>query len=170
LTNELRLLAIKFAQDHPFLSIPHEAAGRCFWSAMRFAWIAADHGHQVQVIRWRISADPDFNDHWAIVLHGQQIIDHTRAQVDGQTGIFWRTADYPANYFAARRYPAALLLPDFKRQQHKSDGQFPHAYMITVKVRLNTFDAGRYPAPPIPTHGWGLLILAASLLAWRLLA
>ncbi|MDO8931720.1 MAG: hypothetical protein Q7U97_04940 [Rhodocyclaceae bacterium] len=169
-TAELYSLAVQFAQDHAFLADPDEAAGRCFWAALRFAWVADDHGHQVEVIRWRLANDPDYNDHWAVILQGNQVIDHTRAQVDGQAGIFWRTSQYPANYFAPRRYPASLLLTHFQRQQHEADGQFGPGYMASVKARLAEFDAGRYPAPPIPVHGWGLLALAFAFLAWRVLA
>lgn len=159
-----------FAQKHAFLADPDEAAGRCFWAALRFAWVADDLGHQVEVIRWRVTADLDYADHWAVILQGHHVIDHTRAQVDGQPGIFWRTSQYPENYFAPRRYPASLLLADFKRQQHEADGQLNPGYMDSVKARLANFDADRYPAPPVPVHGWGLLILAALFLAWRIFA
>ena len=169
-TVELRELAIEFFGAHPFLADPSEAAGRCFWSAMAFAWWAEDRGYQVEVIRWRVAGDPHFNDHWAVILAGSLVIDHTRAQVDGQTGIFWRITDYPRNYFAPRCYPASLLLANFKRQQHEADGQLPPAYMAAVTAVLAGYDAGRFPQPPVPHQVWGLIALALAFFVWRLVA
>lgn len=171
-TAELRGLAVQFAQEHAFLADPDEAAGLCFWAALRFAWVVDDLGHKVEIIRWRITADPDYNEHWAVILKGNLIIDHTRAQVDGQAGIFWRIAQYPENYYMPRRYPASLLLADFKRLPHEQGGHFTSAYLTSVKDRLAAFDVNRYPAPPVPVpvHGWALVALGLAFLVWRVFA
>lgn len=173
-SRELRALAVEFAQDHPFLSEIEGAAGRCFWAALAFARFAENNGYSVELIRWSLTNELLFDDHWAVVMHGGRIIDHTRAQVDGLPGLFWHVSHYPSNYLAPRRYPASLFLDEFDRlfglMQKKADGQFPEGFTETVKVRRIEYDADRCPPPTVGWHGWGLLALAAIFFVWRFVA
>lgn len=170
--NALRDLAAEVAKAHPFLSNPAQAAGLCFWSALVFAELAAHFGYPVELIRWEVYDWGPYRDHWAVVLNGNQLIDLTRSQVDGRTSLFWRTTDYPDNYFCARRYPAALFLTEYLRVKGDGWTQFPQAFMNSVLVARAKFDASRFqPTTKVQLFGMTAMAVAFyAFCAWRIFA
>ncbi len=87
-----------------------EAAGHCLSLSLDFALVAKHlHDIDVDLVKWTVADDPAYVDHWAVVLHGDTVIDLTRVQVDGTTHLTAAMVDYPANFRTPRIYPASLL-------------------------------------------------------------
>jgi hypothetical protein len=136
-SDALRWLADEFVKAHPFLARPGQANGLCLWSSLSFASYADREGFPVDLICWQRSND-DFSDHWA-VISGDSVIDHTRAQVDGQTALYWQVDQYPAHYIKPRVYPALLFLPVFERLE-AGITNFPPAFLAHVISTRNRHD------------------------------
>lgn len=172
-TTDLRGLAIQFAQEHAFLADPDEAEGLCFWAAVTFANFASSYGHSVQLIRWEVYDSGPYSDHWAVVLNGNRLIDLTRSQVDGQTGLFWHTTSYPDGYFCARRYPAMLFLKEYRCLSFtRGQRRFPQSFLNSITVARAQFDA-IHVRPTPKMQMFGMVAMAAifyAFFAWRVFA
>jgi len=95
------------------LSSAHEARGVCLWASVELAAHADRLGltDQVSLLRWRLSDDPDFVEHWALKVTEDRVLDLTAVQVDGNPTP-WRLLDsYPPHYGKPRQYPIPLVLP-----------------------------------------------------------
>ena len=171
LTDKLRQLAIEFAKSHPFLSDPDEAAGLCFWATVKFADMVSEHGYSVWLIRWQLS-EGHYVDHWAVVLSGNRLIDHTRSQVDGETDLFWHTTSYPDSYFCARRYPASLFLKDYRCLNTCGLQLFPSSFLDSARAARRQFDVQHFrPTPKMQLFGMvALAVFFYAFIAWRLFA
>lgn len=105
-----------------FLSLEQYAAacgdsqqvrGRCLDATLLLGREALRLGvaQRVAFVRWHVRNDPDFLEHWALVLDDDRVIDATAAQVDGDPRALRRMDEYPANYVSPRRYPVEGLVP-----------------------------------------------------------
>lgn len=92
---------------------PREVRGRCLDATLQLGREALRLGmaQRVEFVRWHVRNDPDFLEHWALVLDGDRVIDPTGAQVDGDSRAVRRMSEYPANYVSPRRYPVEGLVP-----------------------------------------------------------
>jgi hypothetical protein len=95
---------------------PAQARGFCYASTMEFSLAARQEGLHADVVVWSVRGDPDFLEHWAVLLGKDQVIDLTRQQVDGRHGVSFHIDDYPANFVRRRAYPAHLFLPGYQAQ------------------------------------------------------
>ena len=89
------------------------ARGRCLDATVELGREALRLGvaQQVAFVRWHVLNDPDFMEHWALVLDDGRVIDPTAVQVDGDPRALRRMDEYPANYVSPRRYPVDSLVP-----------------------------------------------------------
>jgi hypothetical protein len=69
-----------------------------------------------------VRGDPDFLEHWAVVLCKDQVVDLTRLQVDGRGGVVFALHDYPSNFVRRRVYPAHLFSPAYEAQRAQLQG------------------------------------------------
>jgi hypothetical protein len=91
-----------------------DAAGMCFLTTMEFVFASMIASSiELQLVRWEVVDDPDFCEHWAIALSGDEVIDLTRAQVDGNLKVLHRINSYPCGYQQMKRYPVRTILHDF---------------------------------------------------------
>jgi hypothetical protein len=95
---------------------PAQAKGFCYASTMEFSLAARHEGLHTDVVVWSVRDDPDFLEHWAVLLGKDQVVDLTRQQVDGRNGVSFHVDDYPANFVRRRAYPAQLFLPGYEAQ------------------------------------------------------
>ena len=96
----------------------NQAHGQCLMMSLQLAHSARDI-EGLSLLRWRVKNDPDFHEHWALRLSGDDAIDPTRVQVDGKRAVVKSIASYPATYFLAGEYPLEIFLtnPDAGAQQ-----------------------------------------------------
>lgn len=99
----LRLAASKAIRS------PNQAHGQCLMTSLELA-VAARDIEGLSLLRWRVKNDPDFHEHWALRLSGDEAIDPTRVQVDGKRAVVKSIATYPATYFLAGEYPLTIFL------------------------------------------------------------
>ena len=76
----LRLAASKALRS------PNQAHGQCLMTSLELAHSARDI-EGLTLLRWRVKKDPDFHEHWALRLSGDDAIDPTRVQVDGKRAV-----------------------------------------------------------------------------------
>lgn len=117
-----------------------EAVGRCFAAALGLAQAAREHGIAVELVRWQVAGDRDFCDHWVVACGDGMVIDLTRVQVDGNTGLLHPVSSYPANYRNLRRYAACLLLPLFEQVRNNEQDRMPFAFMWQSGLALVRHD------------------------------
>jgi hypothetical protein len=101
---------------------PAQAKGFCYASTMEFSLAARQEGLHADVVVWSVRDDPDFLEHWAVLLGKDQVVDLTRQQVDGRNGVSFHVDDYPANFVRRRVYPAQLFLPGYEAQLSVMEG------------------------------------------------
>jgi hypothetical protein len=99
-----------------------QAKGHCFSSSMEFCLAARNENVNAELVVWSVKGDPDFLEHWAVKLSKDQIVDLTRMQVDGRSGVHFALDDYPANFVRRRIYPAHLFLPAYEAQLAQEEG------------------------------------------------
>lgn len=64
----------------------------------------------LSLLRWRVTKDPDFHEHWALRFSADDVLDPTRVQVDGKRAVVKAIASYPATYFLGGEYPLNVFL------------------------------------------------------------
>jgi hypothetical protein len=135
--------------SHSLIALAHgmrlrtadEAAGRCLAVSLDLTLAAHEQlGLATRVVKWRVTDDPHFVDHWAVMLDDDRVIDLTRVQVDGNARLVSRLADYPANYCDPRVYPAALLMHDYAKYGSTGEGRLSNRFMWTCGIRLLSHD------------------------------
>ena len=112
----LRLAATKAIRS------PNQAHGQCLMMSLELAHAARDI-KGLSLLRWRVKKDPDFHEHWALRLSGEDAIDPTRIQVDGKRDVVKSIASYPATYFLVGEYPLEIFLTNSDAQlglRHKN--------------------------------------------------
>ncbi|HEX8957777.1 MAG TPA: hypothetical protein VF798_15970 [Burkholderiaceae bacterium] len=125
------------------LTSPEQAHGRCFASSLALASLAAERGFAVELISWRVFGDPDFCDHWAVLVDGETVLDPTHVQVDGDARLVHKPGDYPSNYRHPRRYPAGLLVPLYDALGVAQAPRFPPGFMWRATIAMAGFDMRR---------------------------
>ena len=90
-----------------------EARGLCLHASVDLAAQAHRLGlsRQVSLLRWRLKVDPDFNEHWALKVAEDVVLDLTAAQIDGKPMPRRRIASYPSHFGRPSEYPIELVLP-----------------------------------------------------------
>jgi hypothetical protein len=101
---------------------PAQAKGFCYASSMEFSLAARHEGLHANVVVWSVRGDPDFLEHWAVLLGKDQVVDLTRQQVDGRSGVSFHVDDYPSNFVRRRVYPAQLFLPGYEAKLSTLEG------------------------------------------------
>ncbi len=119
-----------------------DAAGRCLALSLDIALLArARLKVDLELVRWQVRDDPDYIEHWAVALGDGEVLDPTRAQVDGQTTLTSALGSYPANFVAQRQYPASLLLDLY---QPCTDGppaeRLPARVLVACALRICRHD------------------------------
>jgi len=122
------------------LSEYRDAVGRCFAAALGLAQAAHEQGIAVHLVRWQVTDDRDFCDHWVVACGDGMVIDLTRVQVDGKTGLLHPISSYPENYCDMRRYCASLLLPLFEQLRVGDQDRMPFAFMWRSGMALVRHD------------------------------
>jgi len=118
-----------------------EAAGHCLSLSLDFALVAKHlHDIDVDLVKWTVADDPAYVDHWAVILHGDTVIDLTRVQVDGATHLTAAMADYPANFRSPRIYPASLLAKPYTDSRTQDNARLSNRFLWTCGTRLLAFD------------------------------
>lgn len=118
-----------------------EAAGRCLGATLDVALEAqARLGLDVNLIRWRVVADPHYMDHWAILLDDGRVLDPTRVQVDGKRLLVGPAQDYPPHFVDARVYPASMLAGRYRKAHRCPDGRLGSGFMWSCAVSLLAHD------------------------------
>lgn len=118
-----------------------EAAGRCLSVAFDVAIEAkARLGLDLNLIRWRVVADPHYMDHWAILLDDGRVLDPTRVQVDGSRALVGPAGGYPQNFLEARVYPASLLIARYQRTPLRAEGRLNSGFMWRCALSMLSFD------------------------------
>jgi hypothetical protein len=103
-----------------------QAQGRCMTTALAFCHAALQENVAAEVVVWAVKGDPDFLDHWAVLLGHHRVVDLTRMQVDGRTDLSYTLEDYPANFARRRVYPAQIFMPIFEAHLRDADKQSTH--------------------------------------------
>ncbi len=105
--------------------------------SLDFAQAAKElHGIEVELVKWQVSGDPAYVDHWAVRLTADMVIDLTRVQVDGQKALTASLAEYPAHYRSPTVYPAALLFDAYAASPVQPDSRLTNAFLWTSGKRL----------------------------------
>lgn len=131
-----------------------EASGRCLYLSLEMAKVAQARRLEVDLVVWSVAGDPNFLDHWAVAISPNQVIDLTRVQVDGLTGLLYDIDDYPANFLRRRRYPASALLPALAGQGQASEGQFDAGFVWRVRWLMFRHDLRRSRLLRRAAIGW----------------
>jgi hypothetical protein len=133
---------LRLARQHQ-ITDAREARGRCLSASLSFAAAAQAQGLGIDLIRWDVVDDPAYLDHWALRLASGTVIDLTRVQVDGKSGINWTQADYPAAvYRHPQVYPSQLFLRG-AMVPGTQDGRLPMQFLFGVGWARFRFDAAR---------------------------
>ena len=122
------------------LSEHRDAVGRCYAAALALAQAASEQGMAVDLVRWQVKGDRDFCDHWVVGCGDGMVIDLTRVQVDGKTGLLHSISSYPENYRDMRRYGASLLLPLFEQLRVGEQDRMPFTFMWRSGMALVRHD------------------------------
>jgi hypothetical protein len=118
-----------------------EASGRCLSAALDFALAAKQgHGIDVRLVKWHVAGDPNYVEHWAVLLDPGRVIDLTRVQVDGKRQLVHAIADYPCNYLECRIYPASLLMRTYAESVAPDDTRLPDRFLWACGTSLFGFD------------------------------
>ena len=88
---------------------PDLAYGQCLMTTLELACLARDV-EGLSLLRWRVTKDPDFHEHWALRFSADDVLDPTRVQVDGKRAVVKAIASYPATYFLGGEYPLNVFL------------------------------------------------------------
>ena len=108
--SEIRARLISAANSVRICSV-EEAIEMCFLSTMEFVIACAIvNSIELPVIKWEVTDNPDFHEHWAIAVSMEEVIDITRTKVDGSTNVLNRLDSYPRNYRKMKFYPSSILL------------------------------------------------------------
>ena len=99
---------------------PGKAYGQCLMTTLELACAARDI-EGLSLLRWQVTKDPDFHEHWALRFSVDDALDPTRIQVDGKRAVVKAIASYPANYFLGGEYPLNVFLksPDAGAQERR---------------------------------------------------
>ena len=125
------------AADRVAIRPAEEAAGKCFLSTMEFIFTyAVANSIELQVAKWKVFDDLDFCEHWAIVISKEEVIDLTRAQVDGNTNVLHRIDSYPYNYCQMKLYPASIVM---RECQFAGGSLNAMSAMVSIKTRWAMF-------------------------------
>ena len=118
-----------------------EAAGRCLSVSLEFALAAQRQlDVDVELVKWRVKDDPDYVDHWAVLLDSDNVVDLTRVQVDGSTKMVCRIGDYPTNYVNRRVYPASLLGPAYPARRAPGAARLSNTFLWRCGTQLLRHD------------------------------
>jgi hypothetical protein len=117
------------------------AIGRCLSISLDVAVEAQRRlGLDVKLVKWRVVNDPNFVDHWAVMLDDERVIDVTRVQVDGKNTLVCGINDYPANFRNRRVYPAHLLTSVYQVSSPSSSARLSDHFLWRCGTRLFAFD------------------------------
>ncbi|MEO5689938.1 MAG: hypothetical protein ABIR54_21485 [Burkholderiaceae bacterium] len=89
--------------------------------------------HQLEFLRWEVTNDPSFREHWALGWRGREVLDMSAAQIDADPRPLRVISSYPANYVRMRGYPLAPILACVE----SGDFQRPDQYSRTLMLRLH---------------------------------
>ncbi|RQP26549.1 hypothetical protein [Piscinibacter terrae] len=124
------------------LTTQEEAAGHCLSVSLDFALAARQfYGVESRLIKWSVTDDRNYVDHWAVLLDDERVLDMTHVQVDGRATLVARIAGYPANFRDARVYPAELLTDAYLESQQQETGRLTNRFLWTCGSRLFRHDA-----------------------------
>ena len=144
---------------------PQEASGRCLFLSLEMAKAALARGMDLDLVVWSVVGDPQFLDHWAVAISDTKVIDLTRVQVDGKTGLLYDIGAYPGNFVRRRHYPASLLTPALAANRPSPDGQCGARFLCTVRWRMFKHDLRRSAASGDPAAALRLGALLAQIRA-----
>jgi hypothetical protein len=93
-------------------------------------------------IRWRVQDDAHFQEHWALALAGDRVLDMTAVQVDGSPRHLRLRANYPANYVRPRLYPIPVVLDVIADSAPTGgpDGRYSRRLLWRLHLRLFRYD------------------------------
>ena len=98
---------------------------------------------QVAFVRWGVSEDVNFLEHWALVRDDCTVLDMTAVQVDGNPYPLRLLESYPGNYVRRRQYPVAIVLDVMERQTSEHGLNFSRRLLWALHRRLFRHDAGK---------------------------
>lgn len=129
-TPQQRLL-LRLAARHRLRSVVH-ARGRCFSVSLDLALDAHKRGLAVTLLRWRVVAQDDFVDHWAVRFDDAQALDLSSVQFDPAGRLLQPLGLYPEQFIDLREYPASLFLPTYARVALHRRGRLPITFLSAV--------------------------------------
>lgn len=147
------------------------SAGRCLAMSLELAnRVHQKTGRYLPLVRWRVKGDPQYCEHWAVLLDEAHVIDLTRMQVDGQRRLVGPTADYPPHYVQRSTYPSSLLLPGFGSSEAKDrPGRLSGRFLWQSARRILGYDLRLAVETKSPAKLINTISTAVSFAAWLLL-
>lgn len=139
-TQQQRLL-LRLAARHRLRSLVH-ARGRCFSASLDLALDAHKRGLAVTLLRWRVTGQDDFVDHWAVRFDPERALDLSSVQFDPAGRLLQPIRMYPAQFLDCREYPASLFLPTYARVALHRRGRLPLTFLSMVCTAMWRHDVG----------------------------
>ena len=124
-----------------------EAKGTCFLTSAKFA-IAFSEFIDLRLVRWEVTDDADYCEHWCIGISDTEVLDLTRVQVDGTTAVLHHIDNYPPNYTRMRRYPSSAI---FSKGDFSAQGVIGAALKISpigMRLAMLRYDLANAENPP----------------------
>jgi hypothetical protein len=114
--------------------------GRCLALSIELACAAREQKIAVNLVVWSVARDKHFFDHWAVAVDDTMVIDLTRVQIDGRTGLTYEIDDYPPNFMRPRLYPADLIVDDYLRCRSAGIDRLAPAFLWRLRWRMLKHD------------------------------
>jgi len=122
---------------------PAQARGRCLALSLELCRQAQAQGIETQLVVWTVVGDPEFCDHWAVMLEDRTIVDLTHIQVDGSARLTARMQDYPTHFRRPHAYPAGLLLPTYECDRDRERRLLSSKCLLKIRWLLVSHDVAQ---------------------------
>ena len=146
-----------------------KAKGKCFLTSAKFA-VAFSEFVDLRLIRWEVTEDADYCEHWCIGISDTEVLDLTRVQVDGTTDVLQHINDYPTNYKQVRQYPLSAIFSKRHFSGESLIGAAVNISPIGMRLAMLRYDlANAENFPKYSILGNGILDLS-RFICWMLLS
>lgn len=131
----------KFAIDNA-LTCPETAAGLCMHVSFQLSRQAEILGlaDKIRFVRWRIKGDPQFFEHWAIMLDDKTILDMSAVQFDSSMKCIRSINDYPKHFGSPKTYSHAELAILINNIKFKPELRYSIKFLLSLHAKLILID------------------------------